>query len=123
MESRVSMISKSIDQLNRAFKVEMKLPKVPEFIKPNMVCNVSINDITLHDALSVPLAIIQREGDNNFLFVAENNNGTWVAKKRIVKIGVSYKENAQIADGLKAGDKVIIDGAYDVTDGQPLKIN
>jgi RND family efflux transporter MFP subunit len=123
MESRVSMISKSIDQLNRAFKIEIKMPTVPSFIKPNMVCNVSINDITLNDAMVVPLSILQREGDNNFLFVAENQDGKIVAKKRIVKIGVSYKENAQIIEGLKLGDKVIIDGAYDVTDGQLLKVN
>jgi RND family efflux transporter MFP subunit len=123
MNSKVSMISKSIDQLNRAFKIEVRMPNVPDFIKPNMVCNVSINDITLNDAMVVPLSIVQREGDNNFLFVAENQDGNIVAKKRIIKIGVSYKENAQIKEGLKDGDKVIIDGAYDVSDGQLLKVN
>jgi multidrug efflux pump subunit AcrA (membrane-fusion protein) len=85
-----------------------------------MVCNVFINDLVIDDAIVIPLSIIQKDGDSNFIFVAAREQNDVIAKKRYVKIGITYKDKVQIIDGLNFGDLVITDGAFDVSDGQKL---
>ena len=53
---------------------------------------------------------------------AENENGTMVARKTMVKVGKVYNGNAEILSGLKAGDKIITLGYDDLNNGDAISI-
>lgn len=122
LDAKISSITKSIDARNRTFKADIRLPRIPSELRPNLVCGVTINDITLKNSFVAPLSIIQRSGDKEFLFLAVNENGKYVAKKQFIKTGISYKDKVQVSEGLNQGDRIITNGAFDVADGQPLEI-
>ncbi|MGE5479813.1 MAG: efflux RND transporter periplasmic adaptor subunit [Chloroflexota bacterium] len=117
-EGRVRTVTKSIDPTKRTFRVEIGLPKNVAGLKPNMIVDLKINDYTNPNAVIIPLSIIQREGDKQFVFIS--NSG--IAKKRYITTGFTQGDQAEIIGGLKPGDSVIIEGAFDVSDGQPLSI-
>lgn len=122
IEAKVSVITKLINTTNRTFKIEVKLPSQPAGLRPNQYCSVSINDISKENTILAPLAVLQKSGEDSFVFVADNSNNFEKAKKVFVKTGLSYKDKIEILDGLKPGDRIITAGAFDVADGQIILV-
>ena len=119
---RVDAVSQVIDPQNRTFQIEMKIPKSETGIKPNMLSVLTVNDYTNDEALIVPLNIVQETGQEQFLFVAEQLNGDWIARRRAVKTGSSYIDRAEVLSGLQEGEHVVTFGYQNLADGQKLAV-
>ena len=122
IEAKLSVITKLINTTNRTFKIEVKLPSQPAGLRPNEYCSVSINDITKEKAVLAPLAVVQKSGDNSFVFIADYSGKMVKARKVFVKTGLSYKDKIEIINGLNPGDKIITSGAFDIADGQIISV-
>jgi len=122
MELKIDAVSQVIDPNNRTFQIEILIPSREKNLKPNMLSVVTINDYTNPDALTVPHNVIQDTGDDQFLFVAEKQDGGWIARRRTVTLGESYADRVEIQDGLSAGDFVITFGFQTLADGQPVSV-
>lgn len=118
----VDAVSQVIDPENRTFQIEMKVPKSEVGIKPNMLSVLTINDYTNDEALIVPLNIVQETGQEQFIFVAGQINGEWIARRRSVKTGNSYIDRAEISSGLQEGEYVVIFGYQNLADNQKLAV-
>ncbi|MFO7938456.1 MAG: efflux RND transporter periplasmic adaptor subunit [Bacteroidales bacterium] len=119
---RISSISQVIDPNSRTFDFEIRLPGQMEAVKPNMMAVLTINDYTRNDALTVPLNVVQKESDSQYLFVAVEKEGEWIAERRTVTTGKYYNNRVEILSGLDAGDKVIITGYGDLGSGQKVAV-
>ncbi len=119
---RIDAVSQVIDPQNRTFQIEMKIPESEVGIKPNMLSVLTINDYTNDEALIVPLNIVQETGQEQFIFVAEQINGDWNARRRSVKTGNSYADRAEISSGLQEGEYVVTFGYQNLADGQKLAV-
>jgi len=122
MELKISSVSQVIDPDNRTFQIEIKIPGSVKGIKPNMLAVLRINDYSNDQALTVPPNIIQETETDRFLFVAVEENGTWYAHKRIVTVGMSYGNLAEITSGLREGERVVTVGYQSLADGQKLVV-
>ena len=72
-----------------------------------------------NDAIVVPLELIQQQVDGQkFMYVAENKDNQWSAKKVIVTTGESTEGKTVVTSGLQPGDKIIVKGARSITQGQ-----
>ena len=120
VKGKISFASNYIDPLNRTFKIEVKLAGVAD-IKPNMVAKLSIVDYVNNKALVVPSNSIQRTESETFVMVMIPEGKGFVAKKRNITIGKTNLDQAEIVDGLKANDVVIVNGFQELTDGQAVK--
>ena len=89
---------------------------------PNMIAIMKIIDYTKPSAVVIPINVVQSDPTGSFVFVAANENGTMVAHKTIVKVGKVYNGNAEITDGLKAGDKIITIGYDDLNNGDAVSL-
>ena len=120
VKSKVSFASKYIDPMNRTFKVEVKLPNVPN-LKPNMVAKIKLTDYTAQNAISVPTNCVQRTENGEFVMVAkmDGKNG-FVAEKRPVVSGKSSDGKTEITSGLNDGDMVITVGFQELNNGQKV---
>jgi RND family efflux transporter MFP subunit len=111
-----------VNSLNRTFNVEVHLnPKDGDF-RPNQVVVLKIADYSADSTIVVPIGVVQRSTDGEFVYVAENTNGKFVAKRKTVVSGMNYSGQAEIIDGLAAGDKVIVTGYQNVIDGDVVKL-
>ena len=118
----VDAVSQVIDPENRTFQIEMKVPKSEVGIKPNMLSVLTINDYTNDEALIVPLNIVQETGQEQFIFVAGQINGDWIARRRSIKTGNSYIDRVEISSGLQEGEYVVTFGYQNLADGQKLAV-
>jgi RND family efflux transporter MFP subunit len=122
MELKIDAVSQVIDPNNRTFQIEIRIPAREKGLKPNMLSVLTINDYTNQEALTVPQNIVQDTGADQFLFVAEQQNNEWIARRRTVVMGESYAESVEILEGLEEGDFVITFGFQTLADGQVISI-
>jgi membrane fusion protein (multidrug efflux system) len=118
----IDAVSQVIDPNNRTFDIEIRLPARGQGLKPNMLAVVTINDYTNPKAMTVPQNAVQEAGDSQFLFVAEEENGRWIARRRTVTTGEAYDNRLEILAGLTPGETVITLGFQTLADGQPVSV-
>jgi len=121
-KSNIMSVSKVIDPENRTFKIELDIPKNIKNIKPNMLAVLQVKDYSNHNAMIIPLNVLQKTGNSYFIFLAKKINNKLIAKKTFIKMGKYYKNIVEISEGLKKGDKVIIQGFQNLSDGEVITI-
>lgn len=119
--STVSYISRSIDEVNRTFTVEVDLPQNPDY-HPNMIAIMKIMDYYNPAAIVIPVNIVQNDPTGAFVYTAVDHNGIMTATKApvTIKTGMVYDGMAEISAGLKAGDKLVTVGYEDLNNGDAI---
>lgn len=72
-------------------------------------------------APTVPVLAVTRLGGQTFVYVAQDDNGKYVAKQRAVTLGDTIGNDYAVEGGLNNGDKVIISGTQFLVDGAPVQ--
>lgn len=120
----VKRINATINPQSRAFTVEVGVPR-NRLVKPNLIATLKINDYTNRNALLVPSDVISEDAEGHqFLFVVENEkDGFAQVKKQQVEVGRSTPDNfLEVLSGLQGGQKIIKEGAKNLSDGQDVQI-
>ncbi|GAA4306391.1 efflux RND transporter periplasmic adaptor subunit [Nibribacter koreensis] len=119
----VKVVGSNINPANRSFTVELGVKPSEQGkvnLRPNMVAVVRIEDYVKENALTLPLDIVQKDEQGNFVYVVEQKGGQRIATKRNITTGTSYNGQVEILTGLKANDQVISAGAQNLNEGQPV---
>ncbi len=124
MDAKIRQTGDFINPENRTFKVEIAVPNTDKTIKPNLTARLKINDYTNEKAILIPQSIISENADGEqYIYILENSEGQKaVAKRVIIKTGISQGDVIEVLSGLNDGDQIIEEGARSVKDGQTVKI-
>ena len=125
LNTKVTQVSNYINPENRSFNIQIAVPNKNGNIKPNLSSKIQIKDYSNAKAITVPTSIISENADGEqYLYIAQNpdKDGNAIAKRVIVKVGLSQGELVEITDGIKDGDLIISEGARSVKDGQKVAI-
>ncbi|MEI6455490.1 MAG: efflux RND transporter periplasmic adaptor subunit [bacterium] len=115
----ITFSSKYINPTNRTFLVEVDLPPSNIMYRANMIAILRIKDYANESTIAIPQNYIQSSRDEGqFVFVAAQENGKKVARKRVVIPFISYNGLTEIVTGLNEGDLIITAGFKDLYDGQ-----
>lgn len=121
LEQRVTFASKYINPTNRTFLVEVELPVNNITYRANMIAVLRIKDYDNPATICIPQNYIQNSRDEGqFVFIASEENGKKIARKRIVVPFISFNGLTEIVSGLNEGDRIITAGYKDLYDGQPI---
>lgn len=119
--TKIYQIGNVINPENRSFPIKLKVRNVKDKLKPNIVATIEISDFESDNAILVPAQIVKEDKTRAFLYVVEEKDGKFYAKKTTV-----YKVMAQndvlMVDGLKEGDRVIVKGNNLVSDGSEIRL-
>ena len=118
--SKITYSGKGISTLNRTFGVEVALPNDNTYL-PNMIAVLKIIDYSKDNAIVIPVNCIQNSQDGTNVYVAVTEKGKTIAKKRLVKVGSTYNDKAEILSGLEKDEKLITVGYDDLNDGELIK--
>jgi RND family efflux transporter MFP subunit len=121
VKSKLNYSGQAINSLNRTFNVEVRLAPKDGVFNPNMVAVLKIVDYSSPKAFVVPVGSIQKSSDGEFVYVATAENGKTVARRKIVRSGMTYNGITEINDGLNEGDKVITFGFQNIIDGDIIR--
>ena len=111
----VSEISPAADPVSRTFRVQLDLPEQPGLMSGQFArLAVPMGE---GQSLRVPASAVVQRGQLEMVFVVTNRH----AQLHLVKTGKRIGEALEILSGLDPGDAVIVDGAAQLTDGQPVE--
>lgn len=122
INSKLDYAGKAINRLNRTFNVEVRLNEKDGPFSPNMIAVLKIVDESVPSALVVPVGAIQKSSEGEFVYVAVKEGNNTVAKRKIVKSGITYMGMTQVAEGLTPGDKVITTGYQGIIEGDIISL-
>jgi RND family efflux transporter MFP subunit len=123
--ARVTKIPPAADLRTRTFEVEVTIDH-PGGLKPGMVVTISLG--RQEEMMLLPLtAIVRGAADNDVaVYVVAQEQGHPAARKRRVQLGAVYDNRIQLLEGagsqVRAGDQIIVHGAFRVSDGQAVRL-
>lgn len=85
------------------YEVTIDIRRDAYFLKPDMTANVAIQTAQ-HDALLLPAAAVEHEGDETFVYVP----GKGGPEKKPVAVGSKEKGQIEIRKGVSPGDSVLL---------------
>lgn len=115
----LTTLDNQIDTSTGTFKLRGQFDNSDEFLFPNQFVNTQLLVDTLHGAILVPNAAIQRGAPGTFVYVIGGDNTVAV---RPVKLGPGDTNRVAIDEGLAAGDRVVVDGADKLRDGAKVTL-
>ncbi len=111
-----------INPNNRTFTVQLKLSNPENMLKPNILSKIYINDYSADSALVVPAELVKQDLKGSYVYVIDNDAGNLVARKAYISTGLSYGNKTMVTTGLLPGEKVIMTGYNQVSDGTIVEI-
>ncbi len=112
-EGKVEWISETLDPVLRTARIRCLIPNSSGELFPEMYASVSI-ETEPRQALAIPRESVVPISSQNFAFVAagKRSDGRMICKRRAIKIADSgVPELAEVLDGLKEGEQLVIEGA------------
>lgn len=108
------------DPITRSYSVKIRIEGATDGLLPGMVSNVSLanTETSSSAAVVIPASLIQI-GDDNSYFVWVDEGGK--AVRRTVTCGEYVSNGVSIVNGLKTGDKLVVEGQQKVCTGTLLK--
>lgn len=127
-DGELAHVGQFIDPSNRTFKVSVRVPNGQEFMRPNLLSDISIQDMRNDSALIVPSrTVLQDVNGNNYIYVLDaTRDDEAKARKVLVERLSEYKGMISIAPAdpgdLTGGERVVDEGAKNVNEGATVRV-
>ncbi len=106
---RVAMIGDTVDPETRTIPVRVVVPNPGTRLRPGMFASAHIAEPATRDAVFVPEDALQNVNGMPVVF-ATSDGLTFQA--RTVNVGTRSMGKAEIVDGLRPGDRIVVNGAF-----------
>ncbi len=118
--AQVVKIYPQADRQKGTIKVELKLTKTDEYLRPDMSIRINFLAEARHDRAAprvlVPKAALRGEGESTFVWTVRNGQ----VGRSPVRVGEDFGDTVQITSGLDGGEALIISGPENLHDGMQV---
>ena len=108
IRGKLAFVSAIVSPETRTIRVRMDLPNSQQRYKPAMLATMTIADRTQRKQV-IPVTAVVRDGDKDHVFV---QSAPEVFTLRPVTLGDDFGGRRVLLDGLRAGEKIVVDGAF-----------
>jgi len=112
-------IDNQVDSTTGMVKLRAFFDNADETLFANQFVNVRLLAETIPQALAAPISGIQHGAPGDYAWVVSPDNTVSVHK---VKLGQMDGDMAQILDGLKEGDRIVVDGSDRLREGGEVRV-
>lgn len=107
-QGTLTAIDNQVDQTTGTLRLKATFENQESLLFPNQFVNIRLLVKQWSDAIVIPSSAVQRGADFQYVYVVQSDNET----VDIAKVQVAFSEAGRsvIAQGLKAGDRVVIEG-------------
>ncbi len=120
-KTRIDFVSPQVDSNLQGILVKAPVSSRPGLYRTAQIVNARIIWSTAPMAV-VPVLAVTRQGGQNFVFVAQQQNGHFFAQQTPVWLGDTVGNNYAITSGLSAGQRVIVSATQFLVNGMPVML-
>lgn len=118
-KGRLNIIHPSLDEATRTLQVEALTPNPQGLLKPGLFARVTLYTGAPRSTLVVPVTALLYEAEKVKAFTVEGER----AKEKAVRTGDKYGDVMEVLEGLKEGDKVVVAGQQNLSEGTKVRIH
>ncbi|HYG91472.1 MAG TPA: efflux RND transporter periplasmic adaptor subunit [Azospirillum sp.] len=113
-EGTLSVVDNQIDPGTGTVRLKATFPNDLQRLWPGQFVNVRLLASTRKDGTVVPASVVQRGPQGTYAYVIKEDQ---TVEQRTIKVARSEEGKALIDDGLKPGERVVVDGQYRLQPG------
>jgi RND family efflux transporter MFP subunit len=117
---RISFISPQVDNSSQSVLAKATFPNPEGNLRDGQIVKARVIWSKKSGVLIPTTAIVPLAGQK-FVFVAQEQQAKLIAHQKPVKLGAIQGNNYQVLEGLKPGEKVVISGLLNLSEGTPIK--
>ena len=105
------------------FPVTLRLLKPNKKLRYGMAVEVSFSFFDKADKglMMLPTYAVLGDSKGQYVYIYKaTKKGVGIVKKKFIKVGKFRGENIQVVSGLKSGDKIIVAGVHNISEGQKV---
>ncbi|MDX8481284.1 efflux RND transporter periplasmic adaptor subunit [Mesorhizobium sp. VK24D] len=110
----LDFVDSSVDTASGTIATRASIPNADLSLWPGQYVNVALDAGTMPQMTSVPTVAVQPSQKGPFVYVVKPDN---TVEMRPVQVALTEGENSAISQGLKAGEKVVVEGQTRLKDG------
>src|SRR5262249_40409661 len=118
-KGKTVFIDRAVDPKTGTLRFRAEFPNNQKMLRPGMFGRIKEDLAARPDSSLVPeRAVTELQGKNFVWIIGQDNKAT----QRPVKVGGQIKENILILEGLKPGDRIVVEGVQKVREGAPVQV-
>jgi RND family efflux transporter MFP subunit len=118
-KTKIDFLSPEVDSTLQGILVKAPVHATPEVLRNAQMVKARVIWSTTPMAV-VPVLAVTRQGGQSFVFVAQPQNGNFMARQTAVTLGDTVGNNYSISSGLNVGDRVIVSSTQFLVNGMPV---
>jgi RND family efflux transporter MFP subunit len=118
-KTKIDFLSPQVDSNLQGILVKASVHATPEVLRNAQMIKARIIWSTTPMAV-VPVLAVTRQGGQSFVFVAQQQNGHFVAHQVAVTLGDTVGNSYSVSSGLNAGDRVIVSSTQFLINNMPV---
>jgi membrane fusion protein (multidrug efflux system) len=117
-QGRFVFIDRAVDPKTGTLRVRAAFANPNGLLRPGMFGRIKVDLGVRPDAILVPERSVAELQGKNFMWVVDANNTT---TQRPVKVGDQFGEYLQILEGIKPGERIVLEGLQKVREGAKVQ--
>ena len=118
-QGQLAVLDNQVDPQTGTIKLKATFPNPKLSLWPGAFVNVRLLARTDKGVLTVPTSAVQRGPSGPYLYIVAKGGK---AERRLLKLGYQDEQICVVESGVKAGDRVVTDGAQRLTDGKLVAV-
>ncbi len=115
---KIDVAGSALDPRTGTLQIRAIFPNADGAILPGQFVRLLVKGVTLQNAIVTPKQAVSQGPQGPFVYVVEANN---VAQARPIRLGREMENGWIVDSGLKADDRVIVDGLMRIRPGAPVR--
>ncbi len=118
-KTKINFLSPQVDSTLQGILVKAPVHSSPEVLRNAQMIKARIIWTTAPMVVT-PVLAVTRQGAQSFVYVAQEQNGHFIARQTAVTLGDTVGNNYAVSSGLKEGDRVIVSSTQFLVNGMPV---
>jgi RND family efflux transporter MFP subunit len=119
VETQIDFISAQVDNNTQSVLVKATVKNSSDTLRTSQFARTRVV-WSVHQGPVIPVLAVQRINGQYFAFVVEGTGKSQMARQKVLRLGEMIGNDYAVLDGLKLGDRVVVEGAQNLTDGAPV---
>lgn len=115
---QISVIDRAVDALTSTIKIRTTFPNNENLLRAGMSGTMRVLNDASNTSILIPYKAVTEQLGEFFVYAV---SGETVTQTR-VKLGKAVGGNVIVKDGLKAGDKIAVEGVQNLKEGATIKV-